>query len=221
MTRSGEADYVEAKGIGEELFEAPALFYLTHAESIRRWAELGHVARSATNDYLQNVLEDLGSHIETSASASSWDVIVADTRGYRHLLLAPPGTPLAEDKTPAIACCFGWNQNRVRITPHTFAPFTGVRVGLSATLSEWRSTFLNGNGRSARHLISLAGCHKTTEWPVWKHVTGSDRWWADLDRYRAKVIAAFDSCFGTFGSEVERTNRQMSAYAPAAERLTE
>ena len=196
---SDEADLVEAAGAGAELFEAPALFYLTHAEAIRRWSALGQHARDATNAYLTSLQPDL-------QGATPWELAPFDTaRSYRHLLAAPPGAPLAEDESPAIACCFGWNQRAVRLTQHTWMPFVGVRVGPGAALDRWRRVFLEDGQRDLRPTIDRLGYRRDREWPAWKQVIGGDEWWADLDGYRAKVVAAFEECVGTFGPEVERT----------------
>jgi hypothetical protein len=197
-----EADLVEAGGRGAELFEAPALFYLTHADTIRRWSALRARARDATNLYLSSIQTDL----ETIDGLGNWEVIARDTaRSYRHVLAAPPGTPPADDGAPAIACCFGWNQRAVRLTQHTWMPFVGIRVGAGAERDLWRRTFLDGDGRDLRPTVESLGYHRDKEWPVWQAILGGDGWWAELDDYREKVVGAFERCHSAFGRDVERT----------------
>ena len=207
MTNESEADFVPANGVGLELFEAPALFFLTHAESIRRWSDLEEVARSATNAYLETVGEDL----EGRPAERSWAPGVADVgKGYRLFLFAPPGTPPADDDTPSIACFFGWNQKRVRITAHIETPFVGVRVGLGENQAQWRSTFLDGGEGTARRTRESGVYRSGRVWPAWKQVTGHDRWWEDLDAYRSEVVSAFNACLESFAIDVERTVVEIS-----------
>jgi hypothetical protein len=207
MTDPGEADFVEAHGTGSEYFEAPALFYLTHADTIRRWAELETGARSAMNAYLESIGEDL----DLTEARPKWGAVVDDTgQGYRHFLFSPGGTPQASDESPAIACCFGWNQRRATITANMFTPFVGVRVGGGPALTDWRSAFLDGRGARTRSLADAGGYNRSKIWPVWTQVVGRERWWADLDAYRQQVIGAFETCVETFGDEVERTVGEMA-----------
>ena len=203
MTDAGpEYDYTAA-GVGAEHFDAPAVFYLAHADAIERWHELRHPARAATSAFLDTIPDDL----ELPAIAPTWSVVDADTASnYRHHLISPDSCPLAADGTPAIAACFGWRASHVSISPGTYTPFVGVRIGAGKPESaDWRQEFLRGTGSQALDIRGSRGYRPAGEWPAWKQVTAAGPWWQSLDAYRETVLAAIGTCIEDFAGEIERT----------------
>ena len=84
-----EPDLIPASGEGANFFDAPALFFMTHEETIRRWADLSGRARQCQADYLRSlstVIEDLG-------RGHGLDLIEADQNGWHHLYLIDAATP--------------------------------------------------------------------------------------------------------------------------------
>lgn len=210
MTDAGpEFDYTAA-GAGAEHFDAPAVFYLAHAEAIERWHELRHPARAATSAFLDTIPDDL----ELPPLASSWSVVPADTgASYRHHLIAPDACPLATDGTPAIAACFGWKTTRVTVTPGSFTPFVGVRIGTGKPDdTAWRQEFLRGPGSRALEIRGSRGYRPAGEWPAWKQVTAAGPWWQSLDAYRETALSAIADCLDDFAQEIERTIAARTAH---------
>jgi hypothetical protein len=200
--QDGSSHEYMAVGLGSEHFDAPALFYLSHAESIERWAELKHTARSAIALFLDAVVEEF----DLPATVAGWNREVSDTaRGYHHLLLSPSSTPRADDETPAIAICFGWNGKKVRITPGDYTPFAGVRVGIGAAAPSWRAAFMDAPG-GAREIRDRRRYRAgSPEWPAWKQVDARGRWWENLDDYRDKAHRALSESLDDFAGHLERT----------------
>lgn len=179
------------------------VFYLTNAVSITRWAELKHTARAAITGFLDTIVEDF----ELPAIASGWELTVADTaRGYRHHLIAPPSTPSADDDTPAIAVCFGWNK-RVQMEPGDYTPFAGIRIGIGGRSAEWRAAFMDGPP-GAREVRDRRRYRPGTEWPAWKRVEARARWWEDLNDYRRTAHAAMGDCLNDFATPIEQAVSQ-------------
>lgn len=208
MTDAGSTDEYAAIGTGAENFEAPAVFYLTHMEAIERWHGLRDAAVAATAGFLDTIFDDF----ELPDSKASWSVTVADTGGYRHHLVAPEHCPPAADGTPAIAACFGWHTKRVTISTGSYVPFVGVRIGAGPPLAgEWRQEFLRGTGSRALDIRNSRGYHAAGEWPAWKDVTASGRWWESLDSYRSQALAAVGRCIDDFGPDIERTLAAMTS----------
>ncbi len=199
---------IEANGDGKELFDAPALFYLTHAEVIRRWSELSRVARSATSEFLETV----GQALADEMNPDLWEMSAEDTgQGYRHFLWCPPGTATVTDETPAIALCFGWKSTKVRITPHTYTPFVGVRVPRGGAHELVRNAFLGSGEPDVRALSTSNGYARSAIWPIWKQVTGPEHWWSDLDGYREKVRTEFGTCVELFGPAVRAVANEVAS----------
>jgi hypothetical protein len=201
-------DLIEANGVGSDLFDAPALFYLTHEKLIRRWAELSERAREATEEFLTTLQPDL----EAVGAEHGLVPALADTAGgYRHFFLAIPGTPSVEDRNPAIAFCFGWQRKSFRIPKHTYTPFVAVRVGYGDAGATARALFLDGADGEARRLRSMRDYPPSREWPVWKPIAADERWWTDLDGYRKEAVEAFSRLIGLFIEQMRRTVAELTS----------
>lgn len=212
MTEPGDdaasADEYEARGVGAEVFEAPSVFYLRHADAIQRWAALEGTAREATVGFLDRVVDDY----EPVDLAEGWSSATAVETGgkYRHHLFWPADCPMQNDDIPKIAVCFGYHTSRVTVAPGTHIPFVGVRPGEASMQNPWRHEFLRGPGSSALEIREQRGYRFGKEWPVWRPVTSTGPWWDDLDGYRSQVHAAIDEFIVAFGADIERTIRSLT-----------
>jgi hypothetical protein len=86
-----EFDPAPAKGLGADVFDQPALFFLTHQPTIEQWARLNLAAAAATHQWLSTTVRDslaelaveLGMELSTVAGPNYW----------QHLLMHPTGDP--------------------------------------------------------------------------------------------------------------------------------
>ena len=195
-------DVIEAQGEGCEVFDAPALFFLTHEQLSRRWAELGERAREAAEEYIGTTLQP---GLSTVGADRGLVPSVMDTNGgYRHLFLSFAGAPLGGNGEPCLAFCFGWQRKNFRITKHTYTPFVAVRVSYGGVGAVARAEFLDGANGEARRLRETKGYRRSNEWPVWLPLYGEEQWWADLDPYRAMAVGEMARIIEIFHDHAHR-----------------
>lgn len=171
---------IPAQGLGAEIFDQPALFFLTHQQVIEQWARLGSTAAAATDQWFSTTVRDsltaLAAQIGMELSA------VAGPNYWQHLLLHPPDTPTVADE-PVIGLGLCWHIQKVN--PKSYRPFVGIRVGSSSQGESARTAFLEAGGQQARNEHRLQG---EATWPAYFFLGPVDRWWEDLDSYRSSVL---------------------------------
>ncbi|MEA2825711.1 MAG: hypothetical protein QOG43_150 [Actinomycetota bacterium] len=177
-----EFDPVPAVGDGADVFDQPALFFLTHQATIEQWAKLSTAAAEAGHQWLSTTvraaLADLAAQRGLELSA------VAGPGQWQHLLLHPAETPTVGDE-PVIGVGLCWH--RQRLDPQNYLPFIGVRVGSNPQGAAAGTAFLDGGGLQLRNEFHWRGKGEPT-WPAYFHLDPFERWWQDLDAYRAVIV---------------------------------
>lgn len=175
-------DPTPAVGIGAELFNQPALFYLTHQPIIEEWAGLSITAAEATHQWLSSAVRHglTGLAAEAGMELSA----VAGPNYWQHLLLHPPETPTVNDE-PIIGIGLCWHVRKVN--PRSYLPFVGVRASPTSQGASATAVFLNSGGEQLRHDHHLQGKGEAT-WPAYFYLPSVERWWEDLDSYRSQVL---------------------------------
>jgi hypothetical protein len=102
-------DSKPAVGDGADVFNQPALFFLTHQETIEQWAKLRVAAAEAGHQWLsttaRTALAEFAAQRDMELSA------VAGPAQYQHLLLHPADTPTVGDE-PVIGVGLAWHRQR-------------------------------------------------------------------------------------------------------------
>ena len=197
------AQLIEPAGRGAELFDAPAVFYLTFRHDIERW----HALREQALESFDAWMADLADDVAAVGHRHDLDTAAFDTAGgYRHYLLHHSDTP-AVHGVPALAVCLGWRAGRASPTGKTYAPFVGVRADPDhSDHQQLREQFLGANDDAGRGLRNAHGFKGDRQWPVWTPVPGADRWWTDLDSYREKLMSELDRVADIFGPLVDHAS---------------
>ncbi len=177
-----EFDPLPAVGDGADVFDQPVLFFLTHQEIIEQWGRLSTAAAETGHQWLSSTvraaLEDLSAQRGMELSA------VAGPAQWQHLLLHPAETPTVGDE-PIIGIGLCWN--RQRLDPRNYLPFVGVRVGTNPQGAAAGAAFLDGGGLQLREQFHWRGKGEPT-WPAYFYLDPFDRWWEQLDDYRAIIV---------------------------------
>ncbi len=103
---------------------------------------------------------------------------------WQHLLLHPTETPTVGDE-PIIGIGLCWN--RQRLDPRNYLPFVGVRVGSNPQGAAAGAAFLDGGGLQLREEFHWSGKGEPS-WPAYFYLDPFDRWWQQLDVYRAIIV---------------------------------
>lgn len=175
-------DPAPAMGVGAELFNQPALFYLTHQPIIEEWASLSVTAAEATHQWLSTAVRHglTGLAVEAGMELSA----VAGPNYWQHLLLHLPETPTIADE-PIIGIGLCWHLRQVN--PRSYLLFVGVRASRTSEGASATAVFLNSGGEQLRDDHHLQGKGDAT-WPAYFYLPSVERWWEDLDSYSSQVL---------------------------------
>jgi hypothetical protein len=189
----GEEGYLPlpTSGEGSELFDAPSLFYLMHRATIDDWARLQKEASRATDEWLSTVIPP---RLEQVAAAIGWTVSYVKGR----ILLHPTRMPMHLDH-PVCAIGLAWTPTSV--SPATGALWTGVRVEPKFTEVPAREFFV---AEAHDRLEPDAGWKLSADpkWPTYRYLDGVERWWTNLDDYRALLTREVAAATERFGNSI-------------------
>jgi len=183
---SANEDYlpIQASGPGADLFDEPALFYLTHQKVIEEWHALRRSVSEAVDEWFDGPVRDA---LAPLASAQHLQLSrVEGPASHSALLLHPEDMPVLAGK-PVLGVGVAWP--RKSVNPRSNQPFVCVRATRRREGRRTVKAFLDGGGRSLRSTKAVNG-NDDSSWLLWSYITASPQWWTDLESYLSQVVSA-------------------------------
>ena len=182
-----ERTTLPARGPGEDLFDAPSEFFLSHRARIEAWAELGPRVEGQVAEWYRHTVADRLEAVGKEREMTLYDL--ADTGDHRSLTLARPGWI---GTSASLSIGLGWNEGSA------LQPFTLVRAREPAT---WEA-FLREVGDTPKDL----GFSSERWWsPVYRYPSVPNRWWTDLQGFADLLVDQVVSTVERFEPAVEAT----------------
>lgn len=186
-------DLPPAGGRGHELFTERVIFYLHHRAQIEQWARLQYEAAPAVSRFLDSLRE------EVQERSGPWNVWSGLLRKYRCLMASP--LVGSHDVRPSAGVALGWHSS-VPATPEVAAetcPFVGVYADATSDVHGQVVAALEArDAHDGGHSME-----SSRWWPRFEYVTDESVWWTDLDRYREKLLAAFERMLLRYRDAIE------------------
>ena len=186
MTESARlASYepIPADGAGAEIFDKPALFYLTHQVVIDEWHGLRRTVSEAVNTWLDSTVRH-----ELAATSADRGLLLSRVYGpqkHTHLLAHPEMMPLIGGR-PILGTGVAWPS--ATVNPLSNEPYLCVRRSSSDAGRAAAAAFLDAGGRAFRSREGLKGRDEDV-WPLYSWVPAKSKWWTDLDAYLEAITA--------------------------------
>lgn len=166
-----------AHGEGADLFEQPALFYLSNQETIDDLYRLHKEVIRTADQWFHTIIRDRLAAVAHERGLRTFRE--NDPYSYPHLLIAPPA-----EGSPTIGLGIAWSQTA--ILPSTYPPYVLVWRADSVTGRLAEAEFLRQGGDGFRVAEGL----KTDPggWPAYRAMQYETNWWQDLDAYADKLV---------------------------------